>query len=560
MADDDEEFIDGQSTGQVEAARSLLEAEAMLDAQRRLLAELFVELEALARGVPSLKQEEILDGSVPFADLRSRLSGAVEQIVRRRGGPALATKLTQMLDRFLFREALESPAMGGSFVVWRNKKGARKHHVVVPSPEDPVRSWRDFARGALTGIVGRRRVTLVACPELVPVFGGWDVVSLNSLDELVRDGHKDSEVTMLGGRSLRATGSRPGILKELEERVRLGNALGIWVFGAEDCVDELATASNVSGVKVVVASELEAELCCLKAPTVLDCTEVLRTQPAGAAPALPQTELTETSALIEDHVARRYQRELHGLDAARARLGAGLGIAPIVEQSPLVSVLCVSHRPEMLRNCIETFRRQTYQRKELILVANADRVDRDLLSSTLSDANITILRTNGDMSLGQSLNRARLVARGDLWAKMDDDDLYGANYLRDAVLTLREQDAAIVGKGTYYRFIEETQRLYLTSETGENAVSDRFVHGGTIVAHRTRLLAVDFLPVQRGTDTLFLQQSKLLGLKIYSGDRFNFCYVRYARPGHHTFDVGSAAYLKDSTLAAEFLDKSLIEV
>src|SRR5690606_20277182 len=155
---------------------------------------------------------------------------------------------------------------------------------------------------------------------------------------------------------------------------------------------------------------------------------------------------------------------------------------------------------------------------------------------------------------------ARAVANGEVWTKLDDDDHYGENYLRDLVGAMEASGAAIVGKGTFFSYLESKNELYLTPEAPENGFSERYVHGGTILAKRHLVEGVDFPPVKRGTDTLFLQQCRLLGLRIYSSDRYNFAYMRYADSGHHTFDVGHSRFLKHSLLIGQGFDRSSIDV
>lgn len=261
------------------------------------------------------------------------------------------------------------------------------------------------------------------------------------------------------------------------------------------------------------------------------------------------------------HRSTRFARRHLSPEAAFLRFAAHAGAPALLRRPRLVSVLCVSNRPQRVRSCLEAYRNQTYPHKELVFGANLDHLDDEWVERFIAErADVVLLRTNGDYSLGESLNRARVAARGDVWTKFDDDDYYGPRYLEDLVLALESSRAAVVGKGTFYSYVEGRDELYLTPQAPENQFSDRYVHGGTITADRRAVEAIDFLPVRRGTDSLFLQQCKLADLRIYSADRYNFAYIRYQDPGHHTFDVANQDFLRSCRFVSRGFDKSLIEV
>ena len=274
-----------------------------------------------------------------------------------------------------------------------------------------------------------------------------------------------------------------------------------------------------------------------------------------------------TAALQQPHVlhaaghrSTRFARRHLSREAAFLRFAAHAGVPALIRRPRLVSVLCISNRPQNIRACLDAYRRQTYPHKELVFGANLDHLDDEWVERFIGErADVVLLRTNADHSLGESLNRARAVASGDVWTKFDDDDYYGPRYLEDLVLALESSRAAIVGKGTFYSYVEDRDGLYLTPQAPENQFSARYVHGGTITADRRAVEGIDFLPVRRGTDSLFLQQCKLADLRIYSADRYNFTYIRYKTPGHHTFDVANEDFLRTCRFVARGFDKSLID-
>ncbi len=262
----------------------------------------------------------------------------------------------------------------------------------------------------------------------------------------------------------------------------------------------------------------------------------------------------------QSHLCARFAREHLSIETGFRRFAVHAGAPSIGHNLRRVSVLCVSNRLERARQCLEIFKAQTYPHKELIFVANGDAVEEAWLEQFFdAAAQVTLLRTNSEYSLGESLNRARAVASGELWAKLDDDDHYGANYLRDSVLALEHGEAAVTGKGTFFCYVQDQDTLYLNPQREENSYTDRFLHGGTIVADRLAVEGIEFQPVRHGTDSLFLQQCVLEGLKLYSGDRYNFAYIRYPSPTHHTYAVGLDSYLRSCRRVADGFPKSIID-
>lgn len=237
--------------------------------------------------------------------------------------------------------------------------------------------------------------------------------------------------------------------------------------------------------------------------------------------------------------------------------GLPIGSSPLKK----VSVICVSQRPQTFAQVLKTYRQQTYLNKELILVANCDEVPESVQDAVFNaGVDVRFLRTPDSLSLGASLNRGRVMATGEVWTKMDDDDFYAPNYLRGLMLGMESSGADVVGKGTFFTYLEEEDQLLLNSLSPDNQRSDRFLHGGTICADRKKTEGIPFLPVVQGTDSLFLQHCKLAGLHIHSCDRFNFAYIRYAQSGHHTHSISSKAYAKNLKPVCQGLDKSIIVV
>ena len=129
-------------------------------------------------------------------------------------------------------------------------------------------------------------------------------------------------------------------------------------------------------------------------------------------------------------------------------------VAPLDEP---VAVMCVSARPHCLAQLLESVAQQSHGVVEFVLVTNGagyDEIDVEELVAERSSGlgAVTVLRRPPDQSLGASLNEAMDATDARFVAKFDDDDLYGADYVTDAMRAHAYAGAAVVGKHTYYAY------------------------------------------------------------------------------------------------------------
>jgi spore maturation protein CgeB len=267
-----------------------------------------------------------------------------------------------------------------------------------------------------------------------------------------------------------------------------------------------------------------------------------------------------------DHVGQRGYRHVMREHTYSHRVDAmlqSLGLASATHAEPLVTIVCSSMRPARARAVFEALQQQTYPAIEFIFVANADGFDRDLLSelaaNTTNTVGTRVLHIDQAQPLGTCLNAALDVARGDYFAKWDDDDVYGPNFLTDLVLAFGYADAAVVGKTTIYAYIESSDTTVLR-EPGREFTHVNRVAGGSIVADRAQLGAIRFGTMPRGADTQFFRDCREHGLRLFSADRFNHLVYRHATKSAHTWDVSDRDFARESVRVAEglALDRVLV--
>lgn len=213
---------------------------------------------------------------------------------------------------------------------------------------------------------------------------------------------------------------------------------------------------------------------------------------------------------------------------------------------PLVSVILVTNRPERLSAAIESYRRQQYDRKELILVLNSDAFELAEVERAMENVpRASVIQIPESHTLAACLNRALHIIHGSYWAKMDDDDFYGVHYLSDSLLPFAYTDASIVGKWGYLLRFTDDDGLYLRRAHAVHRYS-HLVCGGTLVVKRSVHERVQFdesLP--RGVDTAFLRDAAEAGFLIYSSDPFNFVQLRDPGGHGHTWTRDRAEILRN---------------
>lgn len=255
------------------------------------------------------------------------------------------------------------------------------------------------------------------------------------------------------------------------------------------------------------------------------------------------------------HTGYRYVHENH---TYKHRLEYILGKLQIKDKSlltqPLVSVVAATNRPEYLENCLENYTRQKYTHKELLLVLNNNSYNLEEVRQKVSSLpNVKVFQVDEEKTLGECLNLGVDNSIGDYIAKFDDDDLYGSHFLGDMILPFSYTNAAIVGKQTYYGYLESQNKLVVRF-LGREHLYTKLVSGGTMVIKRQVFDRVRFPYKPFGTDTAFLKSCAESELKIWSSDKYNFIQVRKPDTSKHTWKIDEQDYLKKCQVVSNKLN------
>ncbi|AHE65642.1 glycosyltransferase [Legionella oakridgensis ATCC 33761 = DSM 21215] len=216
---------------------------------------------------------------------------------------------------------------------------------------------------------------------------------------------------------------------------------------------------------------------------------------------LPRMALFETNKrafssdalkLLEDknerskavHVARREIMKSHTYMHRLETICCDLHISTNWNKFPLASVILASKRPNYIEKFIETYEKQTYPNKELIITLNKnDIIAAEKINNYIKDKNnVKLLILHQENNIGTCLNTAIKEANGELWFKMDDDDFYGEHYLTDMVLAWQSTEIDVFGKPLSYVYFEEENATYqMSGSRFRNIINcQRYPCGATI--------------------------------------------------------------------------------
>jgi glycosyltransferase involved in cell wall biosynthesis len=233
-------------------------------------------------------------------------------------------------------------------------------------------------------------------------------------------------------------------------------------------------------------------------------------------------------------------------------------VSPLTDR---VAIVCVSSRPHFLGAVVGAVAHQTHGARELVLVTNADGYDHVDIDSALAPlagvvSRVTVLRRPSDQTLGACLNDALDATDARFVAKFDDDDLYGPEYLSDAMRAHAFAGSAIVGKHTYYAYLAGDDRTVLRFPTHEFSYSSTLA-GGTLVIDRERTGDLRFADISLGEDRAFIGACHRRGLSTFSADRFNFVQVRST---DNTWRVGRDDFLKSTMRVDDGLASDTVNI
>jgi spore maturation protein CgeB len=221
---------------------------------------------------------------------------------------------------------------------------------------------------------------------------------------------------------------------------------------------------------------------------------------------------------------------------------APLGHAPQAGRRPSVSVVSATRRPQQVTHLLTQVGQQCEVDLELLLGTHGFQpTPDDLRLATELGLNLRVLPQPEDRPLGAILNDLITHADGEVVSKMDDDDLYGPQYLADLLDWQFVSRADIVGKQARFVHLAGPGETRYLSGHMEHCPTT-FVAGPTITVPTEAAREVGFPELASGEDSGFLERALQAGLRIAAADRFNFVQMRGADSAGHTWSAQEESF------------------
>ena len=221
-----------------------------------------------------------------------------------------------------------------------------------------------------------------------------------------------------------------------------------------------------------------------------------------------------------------------------------------------MSIITCTNLPYSIDNILENFIRQDYEKKELIIIINNNKIDeKKWKKETSKYDNIRVFKLPENISLGKCLNFGVDKAKYDIIAKFDDDDYYGPKYLSDSIQYFNRTNAKVLGKGTTLIYFVESGILSIRKPGNENKYV-KFVNGSTLIFKKEVFNKVRFRDISLAEDVHFCNDCIKKGIKIYSSSRYHHVYFRHPSKENHTWKIKDKEFL-NSHCGTDVLKKHL---
>ena len=214
-----------------------------------------------------------------------------------------------------------------------------------------------------------------------------------------------------------------------------------------------------------------------------------------------------------------------------------------------VAVVLASNRPNDLMDVFKDIERQTLPTFELLLGCHgfipSTQLKRALDRLKRRKISVREFIYEPSMTLGSMLTDLAGKTQAEFIAKMDDDDIYGPEHLRDLLDVITEKGCDVVGRAMNYIYLEPidlTVRRFAGVGVSDVELFSDWICGGTILVKRSAGEKADwFGSGTTAVDTHLLSKVTTNGGKIYR--TFGAGYIYRRRSGNHTYATNYGKYL-----------------
>jgi hypothetical protein len=229
---------------------------------------------------------------------------------------------------------------------------------------------------------------------------------------------------------------------------------------------------------------------------------------------------------------------------------------------PGLSLMIPTNRPDNITSALANVARQSYDRLEVVLVLHGIDVDHSRLdehADQLGISEFSVVRVPREQPLGEVLNIGFSACKYPFVGKIDDDDFYGEDYAHDLMSCFEFADTEVVGKWTHYAYDSASNAMYLRYP-GADYTFQKLVAISTMMFKKEIMEQVRFPPYPSGSGSAFLHELRTYGGRVFSGDRYNYMYVRNPSNGQHTwsFDAYEIAAHSRAVCRGKSLDEVIV--
>lgn len=162
-----------------------------------------------------------------------------------------------------------------------------------------------------------------------------------------------------------------------------------------------------------------------------------------------------------------------------------------MKEMPKVSVIIrTCNRPSVLKNALDSIKRQTYSNIEVIVVEDGENKSEAMLQSLFSDLDIKYYATMEKKGRAVAGNIGLSMAKGDYFNFLDDDDIFYPNHAEVLLNALRES-----GMKAAYSIAEESRFKQISSEPYVIREKRKFVRYKQEY-NKLLLFAFNYIPIQ----------------------------------------------------------------
>lgn len=163
------------------------------------------------------------------------------------------------------------------------------------------------------------------------------------------------------------------------------------------------------------------------------------------------------------HLAWREAISNHTFSHRVKQICTAISVDDDWNEYPKASLIFPTYRPDYLERCVETYQRQLYENKELMLVFNSDEsIPPAIQEKMIAIPGAVILKMPRNCFAGDCINYGVLSSKGEYVFRVDDDDYYSEHYIWDRMLCHRAVSLDFLANPhSLFFYFDEDNKVFL---------------------------------------------------------------------------------------------------